>query len=184
MTHSAHTEPVRKVVFVGAESTGKTTTARAMAARLGTVWVPEYAREFLERKAAPCEWEDLPHIAAEQLRLEREAEPKAKGFLFCDTNAVTTHFWALWYRDEAQPDLERMADETQDDYVYFLCGTDVPFEADGMRETEGYRDRHQLEVIDHLRSRGSEYTVLTGTLEERMHAVLRRLETLASVSPA
>lgn len=38
----------RRVVLVGAESTGKTTLAARLAAHLGVAWVPEYGREYCE----------------------------------------------------------------------------------------------------------------------------------------
>ena len=39
-----------RVAILGAESSGKSTLAAALAERLGTVWVPEYLREFVETK--------------------------------------------------------------------------------------------------------------------------------------
>jgi cytidyltransferase-like protein len=43
---------VRRVVVVGAESTGTTTMARALATHFDTRWVPEYGRALTERKLA------------------------------------------------------------------------------------------------------------------------------------
>ena len=40
---------LRRIRVVGAESTGKTTLARALAEHYDTAWVPEYAREYCER---------------------------------------------------------------------------------------------------------------------------------------
>ena len=40
----------RRVVITGAESTGTTTLARALAERLGTVWVPEVGRAVTEAR--------------------------------------------------------------------------------------------------------------------------------------
>ena len=37
-----------RVAILGAESSGKSTLAAALAERYGTVWVPEYLREFVE----------------------------------------------------------------------------------------------------------------------------------------
>jgi len=37
---------------VGAESTGTTTLAKALAEQLETVWVEEFGREYFERKLA------------------------------------------------------------------------------------------------------------------------------------
>jgi NadR type nicotinamide-nucleotide adenylyltransferase len=43
-----------RVAIVGAESTGKTTLARELAARRRTAWVPEFARAYLEIGRASC----------------------------------------------------------------------------------------------------------------------------------
>jgi nicotinamide riboside kinase len=40
-----------RVVLIGAESTGKTTLAQALAAHYHTTWVPEYGRTYWEAKA-------------------------------------------------------------------------------------------------------------------------------------
>ena len=42
--------PVIKVVMFGPESTGKTTLSQQLARYYNTVWVPEYAREYLQNK--------------------------------------------------------------------------------------------------------------------------------------
>lgn len=42
----------KRICLVGAESTGKTTLAQMLAERYQTVWVPEYGREYSERKLA------------------------------------------------------------------------------------------------------------------------------------
>src|SRR5690606_23106783 len=52
---------VRRVAVVGAESTGKTTLAQALAAHHETVWVPEYARIWLESVARAPEAPDFQH---------------------------------------------------------------------------------------------------------------------------
>lgn len=52
---------LKRVVVFGPESTGKTTLCRQLAAHYSTVWVSEYARGYLDHKAAPCEPADIPH---------------------------------------------------------------------------------------------------------------------------
>ena len=69
---------VRRVAVVGADSTGTTTLARALAERLGTVWVPEVGRavsEARERAGVFGRWRhaDFAMIARRQLRDEDRA---------------------------------------------------------------------------------------------------------------
>ena len=101
-----------RVVLIGAESTGKTTLAAALAGRYATAWVPEYGREHWERKVAGLPmtgplpaWSlaEFRAIAAEQQRREDAAARSANRVLFCDTNAFATGTWHERYlgtRDE------------------------------------------------------------------------------------
>lgn len=65
-----------KIVIYGAESTGKTTLCQALAAHYRTVWVPEYARAYLQKKydnsGEICAIEDLIPIAKGQIRAEKK----------------------------------------------------------------------------------------------------------------
>ena len=69
-----------KVVIFGPESTGKTTLSRKLARYYNSVWVPEYAREYLQDKwnneRKTCEPEDLVPIAIGQMKLENELAKK------------------------------------------------------------------------------------------------------------
>ena len=60
-----------KIVFFGPESTGKSTLSDALAKHYKTVCVPEYARDFLQRKwdmfRKTCEKQDLWPIAKGQM---------------------------------------------------------------------------------------------------------------------
>ncbi|MBA4105229.1 MAG: hypothetical protein C0485_05690 [Pirellula sp.] len=79
---------VRRIVLIGAESTGKTTLAQQLAEQFDTIWVPEYGREHWERKLAgrtlsdpPPSWshDEFVDIAEEQQRRENLAARTAKG---------------------------------------------------------------------------------------------------------
>jgi len=73
---------ILKVVLFGPESTGKTTLSEQLARYYNTVWVPEYAREYLQDKwnneRKTCEPHDLLPIAEGQMRLENELDQKSK----------------------------------------------------------------------------------------------------------
>ena len=62
-----------KIVLFGPECTGKTTLAKSLASHYNTQWVPEFAREYLQKKwnkhQKICQIEDLPVIVSGQLRL-------------------------------------------------------------------------------------------------------------------
>src|SRR5690606_12547633 len=72
--HSSAQPDTRRVVLIGAESTGKTTLATHLAAHYRTAWLPEYVRQFVEAKGASPVAEDVPAIARGHLAAARAAE--------------------------------------------------------------------------------------------------------------
>ena len=83
-----------KVVLFGPESTGKTTMSELLAKHYNTVWVAEYAREYLQEKwnneRKTCEDADLIPIAKGQIELENKLALKADKVLICDTDLLET----------------------------------------------------------------------------------------------
>ena len=75
-----------KVVLFGPESTGKTTLSKQLARYYNSVWVREYAREYLQDKwnneSKTCEPKDLLPIAVGQMKLENESAQKTDSVLF------------------------------------------------------------------------------------------------------
>src|SRR5262249_22709830 len=78
----------KRVCVLGAESTGTTTLAAALAEHYRTVWVPEYGREYSAEKFARGEttWttDEFVRIAAEQTRREERAARVADRVLIGD----------------------------------------------------------------------------------------------------
>src|SRR5690625_1168969 len=128
-----------KIVTYGAESTGKTSLAKALADYYDTLWVPEYAREYLQEKydesGEICAYEDLMPIARGQLQNENEKAGKARnGLLFCDTNPLQTYYYGKAYFEAFEhPELCQLIREQTYDF-YFLTYIDVPWEADDLRD--------------------------------------------------
>ena len=85
--------PVRRICLLGAESTGKTTLAAALADLYGTLWNPEYGRPYTEvgrDPEAPWTSDEFTHIARMQCWYEDFLAEFATRLLFCDTDAYTT----------------------------------------------------------------------------------------------
>jgi len=88
-----------KVALIGPESSGKSTLARYLARRYNGTYVPEYAREYVERKGTTdVTWDELCDIAKHQIEeLESlfslsEAVYQAKPVFF-DTELIVTKIW-------------------------------------------------------------------------------------------
>jgi HTH-type transcriptional repressor of NAD biosynthesis genes len=169
---SVYASLIRKVVFVGTESTGKTTLARRMAEELDTLWVHEFGRELWEEQGLQGSFADHLLIARNQRQREEAASRHARRFLFCDTNAWTTLHWSLRSYGVADGRLHELAAATMDDYLWVLCDNDFGWVEDGTRELPGEASvAFQQQQIADLERRRVPYTVASGPLEERVATV-------------
>lgn len=181
----------RRICFVGAESSGKTTLSRLMAGRHATTWVPEYGRDYtIEKMAAGTNdhWDtdDFVIIARRQGELEDDTAEGAGPLLFCDTDAFATAIWHERYLHFRTTLVEDIADARRYD-LYVLCGIDVPFEADGVRFSEQIRPWMQQRFRDGLRTRPyrEPWVELTGPVDDRLAALeaeIARLGLLTATS--
>ncbi len=161
---------VRKIAFLGGESTGKTSLCRLLSEHLGEPWVPEYGRELTERQANHVSYEDLLAIGIEQIRREDRAMAKAKKWLICDTTPLTTMFYSKALYGQVNPRLVELAKRPYD--FTFLCDRDTPFVQDGHRANETFRDIQQEWYLKELDERGIFYRSVSGSLEHRVAKVI------------
>jgi HTH-type transcriptional repressor of NAD biosynthesis genes len=163
---------IQKVVFVGTESSGKSTIARTMAERLGTLWTHEYGRELWESQNLQGSFADMRKIAENQYRREEAASLHANRFLFCDTNAWTTQQWSLMYHNSVDSRITELVERTKDEYEWFLCTNDFGWVDDGTRELEGQKSMEfQLQIEANLQKLGVDYHIIGGSIEDRVSQV-------------
>ena len=167
---------VRRVAILGAESTGKSTLAAALAAHYATLWVPEYLREFVDTMGRVPQEADQYPIARTQMEHEEAAAAGARRFLFCDTTPMMTALYSRWYWNRVDAQLARI--EARHDYACtFVTAPDSPWEADGlMRESDAVRQAIHAQVLQMLDARRIAYTLVTGTLEQRIGQAIDVLE--------
>ncbi len=174
-----------KIVIYGAESTGKTSIAKALAEYYNTVWVPEYAREYLQKKynnsGEVCTIEDLMPIAKGQIAQEQKAEQKARnGLLFCDTNPYQTYYYGkAYFKNFEYPELWKLAEQQNYDF-YFLTYIDTPWVADDLRDRpEQRKEMHQL-FEESLIHNNFPYITLKGSEEERLQQAVHKIQELGT----
>lgn len=172
----------RRVCVVGAESTGTTTLALALAAHYDTAWVPEYGREYSEAKLARGEYDrwtsdEFAHIAAEQGRREDVAAPRANRVLICDTDAFATGIWHRRYLGARSAAVEALADCYRPD-LYLLTDVGIPFVQDGTRDGEAIRGWMHDTFVAELAAQRRPYVPIAGSPEERLARAVRAIGTL------
>ena len=175
-------EPVRpyyakRVVVYGPESTGKTTLAARLAAHYDTVWVPEFARSYLDAMGRWVEFSDIPLIARGQTSSEDALARQANRVLICDTDLITTCVYSRHYFQDCPREVREEADRRQYD-LYLLLDIDVPWIEDWQRPDPESRDEFFDRFKRELDSRGRRYVLISGSYEERFTASVQAIDEL------
>ncbi|TWO31359.1 ATP-binding protein [Seonamhaeicola sediminis] len=171
-----------KVVLFGPESTGKTTLSRQLARHYNSVWVPEYAREYLQNKwnnqRKTCEPDDLLPIAEGQMHLENELAQKTDTVLICDTDLLETKVYSeTYYVGSCDPTLEKYAIENTYD-LYFLTYIDVPWKADDLRDKPTEREMMFEAFKNELIKQKRPFVLLKGNKKERLQKAVIHIDEL------
>lgn len=171
----------KRVCVVGAESTGTTTLAKALAEAFQTVWVEEYGREYSELKLIRNDliWrtEEFTAIAEEQSRREEVAARQANRLLVCDTNAFATTLWHRRYLGTHSPAVEEIARRGKCD-LYLLTGDEIPFVQDGLRDGEHIRHEMHRWFETSLAAQAAPWHIVRGSRAERLREAIRLIRSL------
>jgi NadR type nicotinamide-nucleotide adenylyltransferase len=124
---------LKKVVIIGPESTGKSTLAQELADHFGCLWVPEFAREYLEKLNRSYTFDDLFKIAKGQIDLENELSQGSKELLVCDTDLNVIKIWSEHKYGKVHPWIEDQIKMRKYD-LYLLTDIDIPWQDDPQRE--------------------------------------------------
>ena len=171
-----------KIVLFGPESTGKTTLAKQLAKHYNTHWVPEYAREYLQKKwddeGKICELEDLIPIAKGQITLENQLAKQTNKILICDTDLLVTKVYSEAYFDGfCDPLLEKYALQNTYD-LYFLTGIDVPWIPDDLRDRPNERVKMFNLFKTALEKYHRTFVILEGNQEKRLDTAITETDKL------
>ena len=173
---------VIKIVLFGPESTGKTTLSEQLARHYNSVWVPEYARDYLQKKwndeRKTCEPQDLLPIAEGQMALENRLAKKATDVLICDTDLLETKVYSeAYYLGFCNPLLEKYALENTYD-LYFLTYIDVPWQIDDLRDKPNERERMFLYFKETLEKYNKDFVLLQGDKKTRLQTAVSHIDKL------
>jgi NadR type nicotinamide-nucleotide adenylyltransferase len=121
----------RLVTLLGAECTGKSTLAEALARAFNAGLVPEYLREWCDTHARTPLQHEQAHIAAEQAA-RIEAAARRHALVICDTTPLITALCSQHYFGDDSLLAGALAFQRRCDLT-LLCAPDLPWEADGFQ---------------------------------------------------
>ena len=159
--------------ITGPESSGKTTLARALAEKLGGVYVPEMARSYLEKRKGQYVYADLAAIWEAQSSAEDAARATGANYVICDTGPEVICLWAeVKYGRCPAPVIRACAERIYDQTL--LCYPDLPWEPDPLRETPKLAER--ISLFRRYEKILEEYSIITGT--NRLRSALSLISNL------
>ena len=181
---------IRKIVAIGPESTGKSSLCKALAAHYNTLYVKEYAREYLLTHGTQYTYDNLLDIAKGQIQLEENAIeavnklalnaqfPKPLN-LFLDTDLYVMKVWCEFVFNQCHLwILNSIASRKYD--LYLLCNTDMPWVKDELREYPDLATRNKLYHYykDLLINQQVPWVEISGNYEERLQKAIVAVERL------
>ncbi len=171
-----------KIVLFGPESTGKTTLSKQLAVHYKTKWVPEYMREYLQKKwdatQEVCVYEDLLPIAEGQIKLENEYAQNANEVLICDTNLLELKVYSEAYYDGLVPEsIDKISTENVYD-LYLLTYIDTPWVSDDLRDKPHEREVMFFRFKESLEKHKLKYIILKGDQESRLQKAITIIDQL------
>ena len=144
-----------KVGIIGPEASGKSTLAQYLAKRYKGMYIPEYARSYVEAKGTTeITWDELCLIARHQIAQLQQLEQdhaQSEEVVFFDTELIITKVWF----DEAFGRIPQWLNEAITRYpmdVYLLTCPDLPWTQDGARyngsdeQRQRLFERYQMEI--------------------------------------
>jgi NadR type nicotinamide-nucleotide adenylyltransferase len=175
-------ETIKKIVVIGPESTGKSTLCEKLAAHYNSLWVPEYAREYLEKNGAEYSYEDLLIIAKGQIDWEEkiskdELTNDGRPLLFIDTDMYVMKVWSEFVFNKCNNwILNRIAERKYN--LYLLCDIDLPWVEDPLREYPDQEIRKKLFYYykDLMINQSTHWCIISGTYEERFRKAIKVIE--------
>jgi NadR type nicotinamide-nucleotide adenylyltransferase len=169
---------MKRIVITGAESTGKSTLAKALSDYYGEPCSGEFVRSYVDLHERELNQSDLEPIAKGQLTLEDAELEQAQRLIFHDTNILSSIIYANVYFDT---DIEWLNHRfLERDYsLYLLCMPDIPWEADeGQRESPEARDDLHIRFKHHLDYLKLPYVEIHGSKQARMSQAVRAIEAI------
>ena len=172
---------MKKIVFVGPESVGKSFSCSKMGEEFNTITVPEFGRSYTDYLRSKNEaWTErhFTQIAKGQINSCRNMAndnmrlKKNDKMLIMDTDVMITEIWGEIYFRKTLPEVVELESEyIQKGDLYILLKPDIPWVDDGTRDFPQLRKWHYKRILDELVKRGLNYVVISGDFQQRLDKI-------------
>lgn len=165
----------RIVALLGAECTGKSTLAEALAARFSAGLVTEYLREWCDTHGRTPQQHEQAGIAAEQAR-RIEAAARGHALVVCDTTPLITALCSQHYFGDDSLLADAVAFQRRCDLT-LLCAPDLPWQPDGIqRDGPGVRAAFDARLREALTAHALPWVDIQGNDTARLDRALAALQ--------
>lgn len=179
---------IKKIVVIGPESTGKSTLCDKLAAHYKTIWVKEYAREYLLKNGTDYTFDNLLYVAKGQLANEEkgiaELSEQLKNTsahlpLFIDTDMYVMKVWCEFVFGKCHPWILNQVVERKYD-LYLLANVDAPWVKDELREYPDLETRARLyhHYKDTMINQKVPWVDISGNYDERLQKAITAVDKL------
>jgi NadR type nicotinamide-nucleotide adenylyltransferase len=166
------------IVITGAESTGKSTLTERLANHFRVPFIPEIAREYVERLDRKYTYSDVENIAKMQIEQFRKKVKSGAPYIFVDTWLIVTKIWFEFVYNKTPDWIIDEINKTKID-LFLVCDIDLPWISDPVRENGGEnRKLLQNKYIENISNFGFDYRIVSGFDEERFNCALNYLNSI------
>lgn len=165
----------KKIAITGPESTGKSWLSEKLAEHFNSIWVPEFAREYLEKNGLKYSLDDLVKIAEGQAKNIANAEINNRDIIFLDSEIVVIKIWSDVVFKQCPAKINELLSQQEFD-LYLLCYPDLPWEYHPMRENPQNRN-FLFELYEkELKKQKFNYRVVKGKGKVRLQNAINFVE--------
>jgi NadR type nicotinamide-nucleotide adenylyltransferase len=180
---------IKKIVIIGPESTGKSTLCEQLSKHYNTIWIKEFAREYLLKNGTEYTFENLLHIAKSQIEKEDAAiqnwqlnqsdHGKKNQPIFIDTDMYVMKVWCEFVFNQCHHWI--LNNIVQRKYnLYLLCNIDLPWVKDELREYPDLAVREKLyhHYKDIMINQNVPWVDISGLHEDRLNKAITAIDKL------
>ena len=163
-----------KVIVSGPESTGKSVLSKYLADHYKGIWIPEFARDYVENLDRQYNKEDILEIA--RMQIEQFKQSYEQKWVFCDTGLLITKVWLEVVYNTCPSWIEQELKSMKPDFV-LLCYPDLEWVPDLVRENGGEMRLSLFNIYEaYLKKLNCPYQLIRGESNDRFNNAIEAIE--------